>query len=48
MNSSQPSYPLALLLQIGFFALLAVEALAGKGILNLIGITTGKGLGFEF
>ena len=30
--------------QIGFFALLLVEALANKGLLDLIGISTGKGL----
>jgi hypothetical protein len=35
-------------LQLGFFALLAVEGIAGKGILELIGLTTGNGLGFEF
>jgi hypothetical protein len=33
---------------IGFFALLAVEAISGTGLLNLMGIATGKGLGFEF
>lgn len=30
--------------QIGFFSLLAVEAIAGKGILELVGVTVGKGL----
>jgi hypothetical protein len=29
---------------IGFFALLAVEAVAGKGLLELMGVTVGKGL----
>lgn len=29
---------------IGFFALLLVEAVAGKGLLELIGVTVGKGL----
>ena len=29
---------------IGFFALLAVEAIAGKGLLELVGVTVGKGL----
>jgi len=29
---------------IGFFALLAVEAVAGKGLLELLGVTVGKGL----
>ncbi|PNW87121.1 hypothetical protein CHLRE_02g109950v5 [Chlamydomonas reinhardtii] len=32
---------------IGFFALLAVEGIFGKGLLELVGITTGNGLGFE-
>ncbi len=32
---------------IGFFALLAVEGIFGKGLLELVGITTGQGLGFE-
>lgn len=35
-------------LQIGFVALLLVELVAGKGILNLLGVTVGQGLGFEF
>lgn len=33
---------------LGFFALLLLELVAGKGILDLIGLTTGNGLGFEF
>lgn len=33
--------------QIGFFALLAVEAIANKGLLELLGVTVGQGLGFE-
>lgn len=33
---------------IGFVALLLVELVAGKGILNLLGVTVGQGLGFEF
>ncbi|GLI61082.1 hypothetical protein VaNZ11_003349 [Volvox africanus] len=32
---------------IGFFALLAVEGIFGKGLLEIIGVTTGNGLGFE-
>lgn len=32
---------------IGFFALLAVEGIFGKGLLEIIGLTTGNGLGFE-
>lgn len=32
---------------IGFFALLAVEAIAHKGILELAGLKIGGGLGFE-
>ena len=35
-------------LQIGFFALLIVELVAHKGLLELVGIRTGAGLGFEF
>ncbi|KAK9821342.1 hypothetical protein WJX81_008594 [Elliptochloris bilobata] len=33
---------------IGFFALLIVELVANKGLLELVGIRTGAGLGFEF
>ncbi len=32
---------------LGFFALLAVEAISGKGLLELMGLTVGNGLGFE-
>ncbi len=32
---------------IGFFALLALEGVTGKGILELIGLQVGKGLGFQ-
>src|SRR5690349_10545158 len=32
---------------IGFFALLLVEGVTGKGLLELIGLQVGKGLGFE-
>ena len=35
-------------LQIGFVALLLLELVAGQGILNLLGVTVGQGLGFEF
>lgn len=35
------------MLQIGFFALLLVELVANKGILDLAGFATGNGLGFE-
>ena len=34
--------------QLGFILLLLIEGFSGTGILNLTGITTGKGLGFEF
>ena len=33
---------------IGFFALLLVEGVSGKGLLELVGLQIGKGLGFEF
>lgn len=33
---------------MGFFALLAVEAIANKGLLELMDIKVGNGLGFEF
>lgn len=33
---------------LGFFALLLVEGICGKGLLELAGFATGKGLGFEF
>lgn len=42
---SAPTLPLPL--QIGFFALLLVELVAGQGLLDLLGFTTGNGLGFE-
>jgi hypothetical protein len=32
---------------LGFFALLAVEAISNKGLLELIGLQIGNGLGFE-
>ncbi len=34
--------------QLGFFGILLVEALAGKGIFEMVGISVGNGLGFEF
>jgi hypothetical protein len=34
--------------QIGFFGILLVEWIAGKGIFEMAGITVGNGLGFEF
>jgi hypothetical protein len=33
---------------IGFFALLAIEAATGKGLLELMGVTVGKGLELAF
>jgi len=33
---------------IGFFSLLFVELIFGKGLLELMGISVGNGLGFEF
>lgn len=33
---------------IGFFGILIVEAIANKGILEMVGFTVGAGLGFEF
>ncbi|EIE19161.1 hypothetical protein COCSUDRAFT_54758 [Coccomyxa subellipsoidea C-169] len=33
---------------LGFFGILLVEALAGKGIFEMAGFTVGNGLGFEF
>ena len=35
-------------MQLGFFGLLFVELLAGKGIFELAGFKIGNGLGFEF
>lgn len=35
-------------LQIGFFALIAVEAIAHRGLLEMLGLTIGNGLPFEF
>lgn len=34
--------------QLGFFGILAVEALTGKGIFEMLGFKVGQGLGFEF
>merc|ERR1712176_608554 len=33
---------------VGFFSLLFVELIAGKGLLELLGFNVGNGLGFEF
>ena len=33
---------------LGFFGILAVEAIAGKGIFEMVGLTTGNGLPFDF
>ena len=33
---------------VGFFALLFVELVFHKGILEMMGLSVGKGLGFEF
>lgn len=33
---------------IGFFGIILVEAVSGKGLLELLGIAVGSGLGFEF
>ena len=33
---------------IGFFSLLALEAIAGKGILELLGLTIGNGINIGF
>ena len=33
---------------IGFFGLIALEAVAHKGIFEMLGFTTGQGLPFEF
>ena len=41
-HSSAVSY-----LQIGFFGLILVEAITGKGFLQMIGIQVGRGIGFE-
>lgn len=44
--------PLPLLLspfsQLGFFGILLVEAVTGKGIFEMLGFKVGQGLGFEF
>lgn len=33
---------------MGFFGILIVEAIAGKGFFEMLGLTVGNGLGFEF
>lgn len=33
--------------QIGFFALILVEVITGQGFLQTLGITVGRGIGFE-
>lgn len=35
-------------LQIGFIALMLLEGVTGKGLLELFGITVGKGLNIAF
>jgi hypothetical protein len=35
-------------LQLGFFGILLVEAIANRGVLEMAGFTVGNGLGFEF
>lgn len=35
-------------LQIGFFSLILVEAITNKGLLELMGVTVGKGLNIGF
>ena len=35
-------------LQIGFFALIALEAITHRGMLEMMGLTIGNGLPFEF
>lgn len=35
-------------MQIGFFALLLLEGVTNKGILDLLGVATGKGLSIGF
>ena len=47
-DPSPPAASLPFASQIGFCALLAVELVAGQGLLDMLGFTTGKGLGFEF
>lgn len=34
--------------QLGFFGILLVEFVTGKGIFELVGISVGNGLGFSF
>ena len=34
--------------QLGFFGILLVEWIAGKGIFEMVGLNVGNGLGFEF
>ena len=38
----------AFVLQLGFFGILLVEWIAGKGIVEMLGLKVGNGLGFEF
>jgi len=35
-------------LQLGFFGILLVEFIAGRGIFEMVGFKVGNGLGFEF
>ena len=35
-------------LQLGFFGILLVEFIAGRGIFEMVGLKVGNGLGFEF
>ena len=43
-----PHGSLFVAVQLGFFGILLVEALAGKGVFELVGVSVGNGLGFEF
>ena len=47
-TDGRPDSSVCAIAQLGFFGILLVEALAGKGIFEMAGFTVGNGLGFEF
>ena len=51
-STTQKTFSLSLSLskthQMGFFGILLVELVAGKGIFEIVGINVGNGLGFSF
>ena len=47
LTLSSRCYSILFVLQIGFFALIAVEVILGRGLLETVGLRVGNGLPFE-